>query len=88
MNTKTAATIIDVRTPEEFAEGHYPGALNYPLDEVAQRIDELKELPKPIVTYCKSGNRSGIAVSILKQHGITEIENGGGLENMLQTKNI
>ena len=78
------ATIVDVRTPEEFAGQHVSGAINIPLDEVAQRINELKELPKPIIAYCRSGNRSGMAVAILKQNGIVEAVNGGGIDEMLQ----
>ena len=78
------ATIVDVRTPDEFAGQHIPGAINIPLDEVAQRINELKELPKPIIAYCRSGNRSGMAVAILKQNGIAEAVNGGGIDEMLQ----
>lgn len=81
---KNNSTIIDVRTPEEFADQHVPDAINIPLNEVAQRINEIKELPKPIVAYCSSGNRSGMAVSILKQSGIAEAVNGGGIDNMLQ----
>ena len=80
------ATIVDVRTPEEFAGQHVPGAINIPLDQVAQRINEFKELPKPIIAYCRSGNRSGMAVTILKQNGITEAVNGGGIDDMLQAK--
>ncbi|MCW3078628.1 rhodanese-like domain-containing protein [Segetibacter sp.] len=80
----TNATIVDVRTPGEFAGHHVPGAINIPLDEVAQRINELKELPKPVIAYCRSGNRSAMAVAILKQHGITEAVNGGGINDMLQ----
>ena len=80
------ATIVDVRTPGEFAGQHVPGAINIPLDEVAQRINEFKEMPKPIIAYCRSGNRSGMAVAILKQNGITEAVNGGGIDEMLQTK--
>lgn len=63
---------------------HVPGAINIPLDEVAKRINEFKELPKPIVAYCRSGNRSGMAVAILKQDRITEAVNGGGIDDMLQ----
>lgn len=73
-------TIVDVRTPQEFAENHFPKAINIPLDQVAQRINEFKEMPKPIIAYCRSGNRSGIAVSILKQNGIPDAVNGGGLD--------
>ena len=78
------ATIVDVRTPEEFTEGHFPNAINIPLDQVAQRINEFKEMPKPIIAYCRSGNRSGIAVSILKQNGIADAVNGGSLDDLKQ----
>ena len=84
METTNKATIVDVRTPEEYAGEHYPNAIDIPYDQVAQRIDEYKEMPKPIIAYCRSGNRSGIAVSILKQAGITEVQSGGGLEDLKQ----
>lgn len=80
------ATIVDVRTPEEFAQDHYPGAVNIPLGEVSHRINEFKEMKQPIVTYCRSGSRSGMATSMLKQNGIKEVYNGGGLEDLLQLK--
>lgn len=80
------ATIIDVRTPEEFAGQHVPDSINIPLNEVAQRINEFEKLPKPIIAYCRSGNRSGMAVAILKQNGITEAVNGGGIDDMLQAR--
>jgi len=77
-------TIVDVRTPEEYAVEHIPSAINIPLDQVAQRINEFKEMPQPIIVYCRSGNRSGIAVSILKQNGIADAVNGGGLNDLKQ----
>ena len=80
------AAIIDVRTPEEFAQGHFPGAVNIPLNQVAERIDELKAIEKPIIAYCRSGNRSGMAVSIMKYNGIVEAFNGGALVDLLQLK--
>jgi len=86
MYTEKSGTIIDVRTPGEFAGKHVPGAINIPLDEVENRIKELDKYSKPIVAYCKSGNRSSIAVAILKQNGVTDIINGGGLDEMLKTK--
>ena len=79
------ATIVDVRTPEEFTENHFPDAINIPLDQVQQNIDKFKEMPKPVIAYCRSGNRSGIAVSMLKQSGITDVINGGGLDELLQS---
>ena len=83
MNIDSTATIIDVRTPEEFAGLHVPGAINIPLDQLPERIEELKGMSKPIVAYCRVGNRSGIAVAMLKQRGISDAVNGGGIEDML-----
>ncbi len=77
-------TMIDVRTPEEYAGEHFPNAINIPLDEVPQRINEFKEMHKPLVLYCRAGNRSGMAVSILKQHGISDAINAGGLDDVKQ----
>jgi phage shock protein E len=77
-------TVIDIRTPEEFSERHYPNAINIPLDQVQQRISEFIDMPKPIVAYCRTGNRSGTAVSILKQNGINDAINAGGLDDLLQ----
>lgn len=77
-------TFVDVRTPEEFAGEHVPGAINIPLDQVQKRLEEFKEMPKPIVAYCRSGARSGMATSILKQAGIPEVINGGALTDVLR----
>ena len=86
--TANNATIVDVRTPEEFTEGHFPNAINIPLDQVAQRINEFKEMPKLIIAYCRRGNRSGIAVSILKQNDIADAVNGGGLHDLKQNMKL
>ena len=77
-------SIVDVRTPEEYAGEHFPNAINIPLDRVAERIEEFRKMKKPIIAYCRTGNRSGMAVSILKQHGIAEAVNGGGLDDLKQ----
>jgi phage shock protein E len=76
-------TVVDVRSPQEFAGEHFPNAINIPLDQVPQKVNEFKEMPKPIIAYCRSGNRSGMAVSMLKQAGITDAINGGGLDDLL-----
>jgi phage shock protein E len=78
------ATVLDVRTPAEFHAGHFPGAVNIPVDEIAAHIGELKKTGMPIVAYCHSGARSGLAVSILKQNGLQEVYNAGGLNDILQ----
>lgn len=77
-----ATVIVDVRSPWEFDTEHVTGAKNIPLEEVMYKVKELKEIQRPIVLYCRSGNRSGMAVNILKQNGLTEVYNGGGLGDM------
>ena len=85
-NIPKNASIVDVRQPEEFAEGHYPNAINIPLGEISQRISEFKNMQTPIIAYCRSGGRSGMAASILKQAGILEVHNAGGLSDILALK--
>lgn len=70
-------TIVDVRTPAEFMGGCVSGSINIPLQEVEQRIDEIRSLPKPVILCCASGARSGQAANFLNSHGV-ECENGGG----------
>jgi phage shock protein E len=80
------ASIVDVRTQREYDEGHYPGAINIPLNELPSRLDEFKQMKTPIVAYCRSGARSGMAVSLLKQSGINEVINGGSLIDLYNLK--
>jgi hydroxyacylglutathione hydrolase len=56
-------SVLDVRTPREFADGHIAGAYNIPLDQLEGRVDELPEAP--LVVNCRSGYRSSAAVSLL-----------------------
>ena len=81
-NNNNKPTFVDVRTLEEFSQDHIDSAINIPVHEIQYRIHEFKRLPKPIILYCRSGNRSGMAVSVLKQNGIDEAINGGGLEDL------
>lgn len=76
------ARVIDVRTPAEFNDGAYPGAVNIPLATLAARLQELEPKDKPIVLYCASGARSGQAARLLKQAGFTDAVNAGGLGDM------
>lgn len=76
------ATIIDVRSGWEFEDGHIDGALNIPVEEIPQRIDEFKDLSQPFVVYCRSGARSSMAENLLKAAGFSEVHNGGGLADM------
>lgn len=80
------ALLLDVRTPEEFAEGHVVGAVNITHTAVLDRIDEIRELQgndpdKPIVLYCRSGRRADAAKEELLQAGFTRVTNLGGLRD-------
>ena len=86
-NIPIDGTIVDVRSALEYNHSHYPGALNIPLEEVANRITEFRQMKQPVVVYCRSGNRSSIAAGILKQNGISNVYNGGGLDDMLKQSN-
>ncbi|MDX1651397.1 MAG: rhodanese-like domain-containing protein [Brumimicrobium sp.] len=68
--------IIDVRTIQEFQGGNIADSLNIPLNEVPNRIEEIRRM-QPVILCCASGGRSGQAAEFLKGHGI-ECENGGG----------
>lgn len=74
--------LVDVRGPLEYELEHLPGARNIPLEEIADNLDEFKSFENPVILYCRSGNRSGIAVNILKQHGISQVFNGGSIEDL------
>lgn len=80
--SKDQKTIIDVRETWEFEEDHYPGAVNIPLTLVPLRLSEIRDMPKPILLYCRSGNRSGMAASMLRNAGIAEAYNAGGLYDL------
>lgn len=73
-----SATIVDVRTEAEFSSGHVKGSINIPLDTVPNKIEEIKNMSKPLIMCCLSGGRSGQAVGFLQQNGVEEIYNGGG----------
>jgi rhodanese-related sulfurtransferase len=68
--------ITDVTMASEFMGGHVAGSINIPLQEIQQRVDEIKKMNQPIVLCCASGNRSGQATQYLKSLGI-DCENGG-----------
>ncbi len=73
---KDGAIIVDVRTAGEFNSGHIKGSMNIPLDEISNKTEELKKKNRVIITCCRSGNRSGMAESMLKSAGI-QCYNGG-----------
>lgn len=75
-------TLVDVREPWELAEGQVEGAKNIPLGEVPRRIDEFRSMDKPLVLFCRSGNRSGMATAILQAQGVEQVYNGGSWDQV------
>ncbi|MAR91358.1 MAG: rhodanese-like domain-containing protein [Pseudomonadota bacterium] len=67
-------TAIDVRTPEEYSQGHVPGAINVPHDRIQQQLDKIEHLKhQPILIYCRSGRRAALAEATLSQLGFETI---------------
>lgn len=73
--------VLDVRTPEEYASGHVPKALNIPVQELSQRHAELGAKDTPIVIYCRSGARSATAAGLLRKLGYSNLTDIGGMSN-------
>lgn len=88
--TKIEATLIDVRTPEEFAAGHIPNAINIPFDRIGTDIQQIKGLKKnsKILLYCRSGRRSAMAKQTLEKDGYRDVQDGGGMQTLVQTLKV
>ncbi|NJM79942.1 MAG: rhodanese-like domain-containing protein [Flavobacterium sp.] len=81
--TTDGVQLVDVRTPEEFEEGHLPNAVNINIKDAdfQAKIGALDKT-KPVLVYCKSGGRSGKACGIMKELGFTNITDlDGGITN-------
>lgn len=70
------ALLVDVRTPEEFASGHVVGSINIPLNDIVSELHQFQNQDQ-IIVFCRSGNRSSQAKSILESNGIKNVVNGG-----------
>ena len=74
---------VDVRSVPEFRSGHILNAVNIPLDQFQHRYNEIKGLGEvPVVLYCRSGNRSGQAVTYLQRLGFNHVYNGGAISDL------
>ena len=73
------ALLVDVRTREEYAQGHIPGSRNLPLDEISRAAREIPDRDTPLFVYCLSGARSRQAVSALRRMGFAQAANIGGI---------
>lgn len=68
--TRRGATLLDVREPQEYAQGQVPGSLNVPLGELLGRLGEIRG---PVVTVCASGSRAALAAEVLGYGGFAEV---------------
>lgn len=78
VEAKTPHTLLDVRTADEFRGGHIPGAVNISLQDLPQKLKRVSTA-KPVVLYCRSGNRSATAAKLLLQAGYTDVFDLGGI---------
>ena len=80
MNELEEFVLLDVRSKEEFSEGHIPGAMVIPHEEISERAEaEIPEKDVPVFVYCRSGRRSKIAAEELVSLGYSEIYEFGGI---------
>ena len=80
MDTEEGYIILDVRTQEEYDEGHVPGATRISHEEIAEKAEEvLTDKDQLILVYCRSGRRSKIAAEALVELGYTNIKEFGGI---------
>ena len=81
---KSGAKVIDVRTVAEFKAGHYPGAINIPVNQIDARLKMLGDPAKPVVMYCHSGMRSASAKRIASGRGFENVINAGSYQRIMQ----
>ena len=79
---KEKVLVIDVRSQEEYDEGHAKHAINIPLDEIEDNLDRLEDYKDmPIITICNTGNQSEQAAEILIDNGFTDVSNAEGVKD-------
>lgn len=84
---ESGALVIDVRSAEEFADGHLDGAININWDDTDALIKAIgSDKQRPVVFYCRSGNRAGKAIAHLKLGGYNNIYNATGLGALKETQ--
>ena len=77
--TTSGAILLDVRTPQEYAEGHIPGGKNLSLQDIDKATIIIDNKDTPLFVHCLSGGRSRQAAAVLKQMGYTNVTNIGGI---------
>ena len=82
------ATLIDIREPYELEiDGTVENAINIPMGQIPEKLEEIKEMPRPVVVFCRSGGRASSTLSFLKENGIEEVFNGGGFADVNEILN-
>ncbi len=82
------ATLIDIREPYELEiDGSVENAINIPMGEIPDNLDKIKDMPKPIVIFCRSGGRASSTLSFLKENGLEDVFNGGGFGDVNEILN-
>ena len=76
---EAGAVLLDVRTKEEYKEGHIEGSINVPLQTIGNANQHIKDISTPIYTYCLSGARSRQAAAALEAMGYKKVINIGGI---------
>ena len=75
----SGAVLLDVRTPEEYADGRIPGSVNIPLQSMERVTSVIGDKDTPLYVYCYSGARSRQATGLLRKMGYTAVHNIGGI---------
>jgi phage shock protein E len=84
---ESGALLVDVRSKEEFDKGHLDGAIHIEWDKTDALMQAIgMNTQRPVVFYCRSGNRAGKSIVELKTRGYTNIFNATGLEALKETK--
>jgi rhodanese-related sulfurtransferase len=81
---REGAVVIDLRTAYEYDQGHVPRSLNIPIDRIRANIDRIRDLRKPVILCCATGNHCREAAEILKAGGIQRVINGGDWQSVLK----
>ena len=77
----SGAVLLDVRTPQEYREGHVPESKNVPLQTIDKISSVVKTKETPLFVYCYSGSRSNQAVNALRRMGYSNVTNIGGISS-------
>lgn len=86
--SRKSALVLDVREPDEFAQGHLQGARNVPLSQLSARLKELEKFrDKPVLVVCERGRRANAAAKLLKAQNFTVLNVlKGGMQAWLEAK--